>query len=76
MKVRALWSVAALRAESSLFRLFIAGNAAVNNGGGAWTNDTFWTLPNPLFWQDVDRRVAAVNRAGLVASLAVGIGRR
>eukprot|EP00730_Choanoeca_flexa_P002451 TRINITY_DN11056_c0_g1_i3.p1 TRINITY_DN11056_c0_g1~~TRINITY_DN11056_c0_g1_i3.p1 ORF type:complete len:741 (+),score=132.12 TRINITY_DN11056_c0_g1_i3:1656-3878(+) len=52
-----------------------SGNAAVNEGGAAWVNHTFWQLPNVKFWQAVDRRVAAVNRAGLVASLAVGIGR-
>ncbi|EDQ87766.1 uncharacterized protein MONBRDRAFT_26886 [Monosiga brevicollis MX1] len=54
---------------------FPGGNAPINHGGPAWINNTFFSLPNPAFWQDIDDRVALVNQAGLLAALAVGIGR-
>eukprot|EP00039_Didymoeca_costata_P032356 m.37506 g.37506 ORF g.37506 m.37506 type:complete len:741 (+) comp9320_c0_seq4:164-2386(+) len=66
------------KAESFAINGGETGNPPVNDGGFAWLGGAagFLKNMNPKFWQDVDRRLAYVNSAGIVVSLAfAGIGR-
>jgi len=64
------------KAESFAVNANEPGNSPTNSGGPAWLPGASMSNLNPLFWADIDRRVAYVASQGIVTSLAyAGIGR-
>lgn len=44
-----------------------------NEGGPAWTDNTFQTL-NPGFWDNIDQRIGYIADKGVVDALTMGVG--
>jgi hypothetical protein len=50
-----------------------ANSGAANEGGPAWTDDTFQTL-NPKFWDNIDQRIGYITGKGVVDAITMGVG--